>query len=133
VHRKRRAANAPLFSKRAILSDGQSLIQHHLKQLVGVFENSMASGKPIDLNTTMLAFTTDILYQYAFEHNSGLMSDPDAADRWRSSMQSVAAAIPLVKHFPWIPDIVKSFPEALLAPIVPEVTGLVEAQKVGPQ
>ncbi|UKZ80114.1 hypothetical protein TrVFT333_007879 [Trichoderma virens FT-333] len=124
IHRKRRVANAPLFSKRAIISDGQNLIQQHVKELIGIFEEHFTEGKPIQLDTVLLAFTTDTLYHYAFDRESGLMSDPKAARSWRNAMVSVAAATPFIKQFPWILRIVRAFPHAVLSYLLPDVSRL---------
>ncbi|RFU72711.1 cytochrome p450 [Trichoderma arundinaceum] len=129
LHRKRRVANAPLFSKRAIISDGQNLIREHVKELIGIFEQHFVENKPIQLDTVLLAFTTDTLYHYAFDKESGLMSDPKAAQSWRNAMVSVGAATPFIKQFPWIIKIVRTLPHTVLAYFLPDVSRLLGVHK----
>ncbi|KAL7905486.1 cytochrome P450 [Trichoderma velutinum] len=124
IHRKRRAANAPMFSKRAIASDGQLLIRQHVKELANIFGKSLADGQPINLDTVLLAFTTDTLYHYAFDKDAGFMHDPIAAQSWKNAMISVATATPFIKQFPWIIKIITALPHALLSYMLPDLSRL---------
>ncbi|KAL7943922.1 cytochrome P450 [Trichoderma barbatum] len=129
IHRKRRAANAPLFSKRAIISDGQTLIRQHVNELANVFGKSLEEGKPVQLDTVLLAFTTDTLYHYAFDKDAGFMNDPIAAQSWRNAMISVAAATPFIKQFPWIIKMVTAVPHVLLSYMLPDLSRLLGVQR----
>lgn len=119
-----------MFSKRAIVSDGQKLIRQHVKELTHVFEQYFAEDKAIQLDTVLLAFTTDTLYHYAFDKESGFMSDNKAARSWRNAMVSVAAVTPFVKQFPWILKLVRALPHAALLYLLPDVSRLLGVHRV---
>lgn len=102
LHLKRRAAIAPIFSKRAI-QESEPLIKEQAKLLVALLEESLVSCKPLSLETAFLAFSTDIIGLYAFNLNFNLMKDTEAAANWRKTIDSVAIsteALWLLGSFP---------------------------------
>ena len=78
-------ANASMFSKRAVAS-AQSLIREHLQTLSQQFERETGTNEPLDLQTTFLAYTTDTLYEYMFDMETGYQRDHKAAQAWKNSM-----------------------------------------------
>ena len=94
-----RMANSPLSSKHAVAS-AQNLIDEHIKELSQVFEAKVGKDEPLELQTTFLAYTTDVIYVYMFDVDTGYQRDPKAAKKWRHSMEAVAQATPISKQFP---------------------------------
>ena len=126
-------ANAPLFSKRAVES-AQDLIHEHIKELAQVFEAKVGKDESLDLQTTFLAYTTDVIYHYMFDMDTGYQRDPEAAKRWRDSMEAVAQATPFSKQFPSLNGKLLLLPESVLQWILsrslPDIAGLLGTHKV---
>ena len=78
-------ANAPVFSKRAVASV-QDLIHEHVKELAQAFEAKVGNGGPLDLQTTFLAYTVDVIYHYMFDMHPGYQRNPEAASRLLHSL-----------------------------------------------
>ena len=122
-----------MFSKRAVAS-AQNMIQPHVRKLVEVFAASVDSPEPLDLQTTFLAYTTDVIYEYMFGIKTNYQDDRHAAKAWRQSMEAVAQATPFSKQFPWLNAKLLALPHALLKPLLtkflPDIAGLLETHAV---
>ncbi|KAL1619767.1 hypothetical protein SLS56_009968 [Neofusicoccum ribis] len=133
LHRKRRTANAPMFSKRAVAS-AQDLIREHVNELAEVFATKVGNDEPVELQTTFLAYTTDTIYHYMFDKDSGYQRNPEAAKSWRRSMQAVSQATPFMKQFPWLLSRVMLLPDWVLqwglTRAQPDVAGLLGTHKL---
>ncbi|KAG9569189.1 hypothetical protein KCU71_g4043, partial [Aureobasidium melanogenum] len=97
LHRRRRVATSPMFSKRAVGS-AQELIQHHVLTLVNVFAANVDSPEPLDLEKTFLAYTTDVIYDYMFDIKTDYQNNKKKAEAWRHSIVAVAQATPFCKQ-----------------------------------
>ncbi|EOD53180.1 putative cytochrome p450 protein [Neofusicoccum parvum UCRNP2] len=133
LHRKRRTANAPMFSKRAVAS-AQDLIREHVNELAEVFATKVGNDEPVELQTTFLAYTTDTIYHYMFDKDSGYQRNPEAAKSWRRSMLAVSQATPFMKQFPWLLSRVMLLPDWVLqwglTRAQPDVAGLLGTHKL---
>ena len=129
LHRKRRLAIAPMFSKRAITS-AQGLVWEHIQELAGIFAANVGKEEPLELQTAFLGFGTDVTYHYMYDMHPGYQKDLEKTRGWQHSMETVAQATPLVKQFPSLTSIIELLPDSFMRWAVPNVAGLLEAQKV---
>ncbi|KAI0975889.1 cytochrome P450 [Xylaria arbuscula] len=133
AHKQRRMANSRMFSKRAVAS-AQDLIHGHIEKLIQVFESKVGKDEPVDLQTTFLAYTTDVIYHYMFNIQAGYQDNPVAAKGWRHSMEAVAQATPFSKQFPWLNSYLLQLPPWFLQPVLkriqPDLAGLLDAHKL---
>ncbi|KAF7596744.1 hypothetical protein BBP40_000172 [Aspergillus hancockii] len=121
----RRVANAPLFSVRAV-GTARGLIDRQVERLVDNFVQSLETGGPLELFKTFTAFTTDTSGLYAFDLDFRLMKTPQAAENWRKTMQSVAAATPMVKQFPCVTQTTKVLLAWLVEYCFPDMRALLK-------
>ncbi|KAK5999321.1 hypothetical protein QM012_005596 [Aureobasidium pullulans] len=133
THRRRRVAISPMFSKRAVTS-AQDLIQPHVHKLVEVFAANVDSLEALNLQTTFLAYTTDVIYDYMFGIKTNYQNNKQEAEAWRQSMEAVAQATPFSKQFPWLNAKLLALPHALFRPLLnrflPDIAGLLETHSV---
>ncbi|KAL8967514.1 MAG: hypothetical protein Q9183_002885 [Haloplaca sp. 2 TL-2023] len=87
VHRKRRAALGPFFS-RAAVNIAEEMIYERLEILNRYLRTKSATNSPVELRQTCLAFTTDALSRYTFERPSDLLADEQAAAEWLRTVKS---------------------------------------------
>jgi hypothetical protein len=129
LHRQRRGAISPLFSKQSI-QQSESLITKNIRQLTAVFEKAAVSGSPLDLGTCMLAFSTDTLGHFALDSDFNLMNDTNAADNWRKTLDSVPVVTVAARQMPWLIPLALKIPRALIRPVLPDLCRLLDAQAV---
>lgn len=123
-----------MFSKRAI-TNAQGLIHNHIKQLINVLKTNCGANEPVELQMTLLAFTTDVIYDYMFGIQTDYQRNPAAAKSWKRSIDAVAQATPISKQFPWLNSGLLMLPhwllQAALTRLQPDLAGLLGTHKVG--
>jgi hypothetical protein len=129
LHRQRRSAIAPLFSKQSI-QNSERLVKDNIQQLTAVFEKAAISGNPLNLGTYMLAFSTDTLGHFALDFNFNLMNDTNAAENWRKTLDSVPIVTVAARQMPWLIPLALQIPRALIRPVLPDLCRLLDAQGV---
>ncbi|KAH6606462.1 cytochrome P450 monooxygenase [Trichoderma cornu-damae] len=133
THRRRRMANSLMFSKRAVAS-AQGLIHGHLRELVMAFEKKVGQSEPMEVQTTFLAYTMDVMYHYMFNKDVGIQKDYSKAQSWRRSTEAVAQATPFCKQFPWLNAKLLMLPEWILRVVIarlqPDIAGLLATHKL---
>ena len=107
THRKRRAANSYFFSRRSI-SAAEPLISRHLEQLCEDLRTSR--GKVVHLQVKFLAFTADVLCDFAFAESFDMQKDSQSAEEFDRTITAVATVAPFVKQFPWAIGYAMNFP-----------------------
>ena len=123
THRIRKAATAPLFSKRSI-NDSQDVIWGHVKLLWSKLDNMPG---PYELHQQLLAATTDIVGDFAMGRTLGFQNNPKSAEEWKTTVYTLAEMTPLVRKIPWAISLSMSLPQWLSSIIAPKfaiITGL---------
>ncbi|KAH8692038.1 cytochrome protein [Talaromyces proteolyticus] len=133
LHRRRRAADAPLFSKRSI-QQSESLIKEQLQRLTATFKKASVSDEPLNLGTSMLAFSTTTLGLFAFNFDFNFLDDAKAAENWRKTIDSVTVVTIAARQFPWLIPLAMMTPRALARPVLPDLCRLLDAHvRIGEQ
>jgi cytochrome P450 len=127
VHRQRRAATAPMISRRAVL-EAIPMIRQQLVKLQEAFQNAAGSESPLELGVTFLAFTTDVAGQYFFMQAFGMQDDARKAANWKHATHSVARGTPVIKQFPGILKPALSIPLSVWKILDPVTSALVQIQ-----
>jgi len=123
VHRMRRTAINPLFSKSATVQAeitmrlyahklGDALVQR--QELVGY----------ADLKVLFSAYANDVLTEYLFDRSgrNSMLDDWKRAETWSNTIKTVAALTPIFKQFPWTMKLAKKLPRGLLSWLSTEIT-----------
>ncbi|KAF2773718.1 benzoate 4-monooxygenase cytochrome P450 [Teratosphaeria nubilosa] len=101
VHRMRRAALSPFFSKRNIhLLEG--LITDKIDLLVERFAAAHQTGEVIPLLHATGALTMDIISIYAFGKDVGKLKQPNFAGEELEAYSQLSEFGPVGRHFPWV-------------------------------
>ncbi|KAJ9606123.1 hypothetical protein H2200_009084 [Cladophialophora chaetospira] len=125
IHRKRRGALNPFFSKASIVSN-IPVIQEKLAV--------MGSREVLDLEAVYLALTTDVLTQCSYGWTYDYIHNPEWAMTWKLVNTGGRASAGIVRSFPLIGAIVRSMPLSVAIKLVPPV-GFMKSwmQRVGVQ
>ena len=130
VHRKRRAAISPFFSKSAVTS-AQPVIYRNLDLLTRSLRQSLANGGVAEMHKTYLAMTTDTLCDHTFGETLGLLQEDGKAEDWKRTVNAVAVLTPLIKQFTWIIPLALKLPLRPLQTAVPDLARIVALHRVG--
>lgn len=121
VHRTRRAAIAPFFSKKSVL--GLTHVIHEtIEKLCARIEKCRREKNPVPMTLAYDALTTDIINEYAIAVSTNFMDQPDFALNWHDMMFKLYKGGSLMQMSPWIADIMESLPEKVVAWMNPEMS-----------
>ncbi|KAF7929088.1 hypothetical protein EAE99_004832 [Botrytis elliptica] len=123
LHRKRRAALSPFFSKRNVLHL-EPLINEKVEQLCQMIDKHAREQTPANLSDLLFAFSNDVVTNFLFAHQVDVLSDETQAAVLRHNSCQLLMGININKHLPWIPDFLESLPLSISKPIMPP--GLVD-------
>ena len=128
LHRLRREALGPFFSKRNVTSL-EPRIRSKIELLCQRLDEHVVSQDPINLTVASLALTMDILTDYAFADDFGLLQE-DFNIKWRDTILSIMQALPTVRHFKWFLRVVTALPASLARLIAPDMSQLIAWKEV---
>ena len=129
LHRLRRGAIDPYFSKRNVLQF-ESVIEAKTKSLCEVVTRYQAARKPMNLTSTLLATTMDIITEYAFADCYNLLDDEELSGRWMDTITCVMKNTALINHFGWLPRFVESLPPKVSQSLRIDMTMITEYKSV---
>ncbi|CAI6331170.1 unnamed protein product [Periconia digitata] len=118
LHRKRRAALLPFFSK-ASVRRLQPVITERVEVLLSRAKEFRGTGRVLNASCMFSALTNDVVNLYSFARCDYRLEDPNF-DPWaRDASLQGANSANFMKHAPWINDVVKRLPDAMVAKILP--------------
>jgi cytochrome P450 len=133
IHRKRRGALNPFFSKASIVAN-LPIIQEKLAIMVDRLDKIKGSREVLDLEAIYLALTTDVLTQCSYGWTYDYLHSPEWAMTWKLVNTGGRASAAIVRSFPFIGAVVRSMPLSVAIKLVPPV-GFMKSwmQRVGIQ
>lgn len=129
LHRLRREALSPFFSKRNVTLM-ESLVKAKVQRLCERLEEHMKLKTPINLTVASLALTMDILSEYAFHEDFGSLNAENFNVKWRDTILSIMRALPAARHFGWLLMIAKALPQTITRLITPDMSQLIQWKEV---
>ncbi|KAI0805613.1 cytochrome P450 [Xylaria sp. FL0064] len=129
VHRRRRAAIAPCFSKARIRSrngDLQAIIDGISKSLSTEYAGT---GKVINVNFMWSAMASDIITEIAFARPTEFSSAPDFTSPFAQAITQAVNASHVMTHFGFLVTMLNSFPDAVLAVLAPSFKPVLRFRK----
>ena len=127
LHRTRRAALNPFFSKRQI-ANNEAQIQEKVDHLCQRLEECMANGQVVRLDAAYMALTMDIITEFAFGKPYNYLDEPDFKLSWKETVVEGSANGVFLRQFPWALPILKGTPLPLLEAGNPKAAKLVAWQ-----
>ena len=111
LHRTRRGALNPFFSKKAVTALEQDT-RSKIDRLCEKIQDYAAQDKIIDLGTAFTAVTLDVITQYCYGACLDCVEEPDFAPHWKKLMSGLFEGVPIAKNFPWILKLLQSLPRS---------------------
>ncbi|GAD94164.1 hypothetical protein AN8309.2 [Paecilomyces variotii No. 5] len=109
VHRMRRAALNPFFSKAGVYRL-ESVIQQKVDLMLDRLAEFRKLGRPIPLDVMFPAFTNDVVMEYAFARSDHRLEHPDFDALFHETMLSFSVLNHWTKHMNWILTLGQSIP-----------------------
>lgn len=129
LHRLRRAAVDPHFSKRNVLKL-ESVIDTKVTRLCELMEKYAAKGQPMNLTNALLATTMDIITECSFADCYHLLDSEQLSDKWRETITSVMKNTALINHYGRLPRLVEVLPRKLSQLIAIDISMIVDYKAV---
>ena len=117
LHRMRRAALNPFFSK-ASVNKLEPIIFEAVNKLCRQLSTYESSGKAVDLTMAFSCLTTDIVTEYAFAKSSNFLDSPTFDTNFHKAIIIGSSMGVLTKPLPWILTALRALPECVgIAPL----------------
>ncbi|KAK6082375.1 cytochrome P450 [Seiridium cupressi] len=126
VHRMRRGALNPFFSKRKIAQQSPH-IQAHMDRLCRRLTSEFSGRQDAILNMTNMwgAFTSDIVVGYCLEKPYDFIMNPDFRAAFSDAMVDLLDPVHFITQFPWMIKFSKLLPEWLVVRLYPPMQSVV--------
>ncbi|CAL3965293.1 unnamed protein product [Diplocarpon coronariae] len=128
IHRKRKLATSPFFSKRSVAA-AEPIIRGQAEKLCQSLQDSYARREVVKLHTTYLGFTTDSVSEFAFARPDGLQGNTEGLEDWAETLKMVGESFPLLRQFPWMLKVALKFPLWGYQLVVPAFSRFLELHK----
>ncbi|KAL9634621.1 MAG: hypothetical protein Q9164_003980 [Protoblastenia rupestris] len=133
VHRKRRAAISPFFSKRAI-TEIEPWIHEKAELLFAGMRMQQQCNGSVDLRVNFLAMTTDMIAALSLNGSNPpkrmhLLQNEEYAREWQKTIAAVAFLTPIAKQFPWLIPTALKFPVGFWTTVAPPLGRIVELNR----
>ncbi|KAF2761110.1 putative P450 monooxygenase [Pseudovirgaria hyperparasitica] len=121
LHRIRRAALNPFFSKMKITERGPN-IQDAMDRLTDRLQHDyVGEDKVLSINDMWGCYTSDIIVEYAFEKRENFIETPEFRSAFQHALINLSEPIHTAMQFPWFTDAMKSLPDFLLNYLDPRI------------
>ncbi|KAJ9363700.1 hypothetical protein DTO280E4_2290 [Paecilomyces variotii] len=118
LHKLRREALVPFFSKRNVLSL-QHLVTEKVNQLSNIIAKHAREASPVNLSDLFFAFSNDVVTNFLFAHKTNGLADEKQAGISRNNSRQLLQGVHVNKHFPWIADFLEALPTSISRPLMP--------------
>ncbi|KAI1171810.1 benzoate 4-monooxygenase cytochrome P450 [Nemania sp. FL0916] len=120
IHRRRRAALNPFFSKRSI-GQLEPMIMEKIDRLSARLSQSCRKGDVVNLSYATAALTMDVISSYSFGTDIGNLKREDWGREWLDAFRLVGQIRPVGRQFPWLLDITTTLSPKLVSWFYPRI------------
>lgn len=129
VHRMRRAALNPFFSKKSV-NELMPVIQAKIDQLCARLEGFKGTGASVNMVHAYSAFTVDVITEYMFARSLDHLKASDFDPSWHEAIMTVSRMFNLAYQFPLTVTLTRLVPEWFVKAYIPSMSVLPELARV---
>ena len=129
LHRTRRGAVAPFFSK-ALVQQFEPSVQMMIDKLISRLETYKGSGNVVNMVNMYPCLTTDVICQYAFASPYGYLDQPTFSPAWHKAVMEASEGYQFFKQFPWLETMMRQIPVSIVKKMVPTLGSLFQLIEV---
>ncbi|KAH7389812.1 cytochrome P450 [Pyrenochaeta sp. MPI-SDFR-AT-0127] len=111
MHKVRRAAFAKFLSP-VYIRKLEPVLKELVNTLTQKVEESIQTGKTVNLVHAYSALTQDVITEYCFSFSRNCLQKEDFAPHWYDWMQIHCTFTPLIKQFPWLLPLLDKLPDS---------------------
>ncbi|KAL9074394.1 MAG: hypothetical protein Q9157_004421 [Trypethelium eluteriae] len=122
LHRKRRNALNPFFSKRSV-TELQPIIKQEIEKLCGQLSKCAENDEIIKIDAAFIALTMDVISGYSYGKAFGCLDEPQRSwIHWHKVMDDLFEFFQVSKPLPWLGNVLQALPEWATDRIAPSTT-----------
>lgn len=129
LHKMRRAALNPFFSKQSIRRE-EAMLQRVIQKLLNRLDQCSVSGVPMNLKNLNQAASSDMINEYSFGKSTNNIDKEDLNGPAFNAMEDACRDYHLATYLPWLPDLFRAAPQSLLLALIPKLEVWLELLKV---
>jgi Cytochrome P450 len=129
LHRIRRAALNPLFSRKRVL-ELEDLVHEKAGKLDARLRRAAGRQESVDLHHGLRAVSVDVITDYAFDSCYCLLDREDLGLEHFDMIRQLGPAICFFQFWPWLQAVAKSMPVWLAGKLNSNLKGLLKMQSV---
>ncbi len=111
LHRVRRAALNPMFSRRQVQEGFQPVIREKVNKLCSKVAENGVDDSIVLLDRAYCAFSGDVITQFAFAECYNHLDSPAFKETLLEGFKATAALSHVMLYFPWLRHLMKTMPE----------------------
>ncbi|KAI9720558.1 MAG: hypothetical protein M1828_005642 [Chrysothrix sp. TS-e1954] len=126
LHRARRSAMAPFFSKRKVINYTpfiKKLVDRICYRITNEYKNT---GKMLNLSNVWACYTADTITNYAFDRQYNFIDKPDFEGRFTRDVRGIADYSQWMTFFPFLVTLGKVLPPSFVAWLIPASKSLLD-------
>lgn len=127
MHRRRRAALNPFFSKRSVVRL-EARISEKVKKLCDRLAEESQRDRVVDAHTAYTALTTDIITDYCYGYSYTYLAQDDFNKEWKDTMREIFERTALRRHCPWLIQTFMALPLSVATKLSPMLAMFMKAK-----
>ncbi|PYH29500.1 cytochrome P450 [Aspergillus neoniger CBS 115656] len=128
LHRMRRSALSPFFSK-ASVRRLQPVIWEKVDKLLERLHGLRNTGHPVRMDIAYAAFTNDVIMQYSFSHSRERLQKHDFGEPAQEAVLAMSKVVHWMKHYHWLIYMGQLIPPWIVSWISPTVANVLEDER----
>ena len=129
LHRLRRAALNPFFSKKRI-TEFQPVIRKKIAKLCQKIMQFHEKGSEFHWHKAMTAYAGDVISEYSYARSYDHLDSPGFSETYYEPMHAACEAGALTLQFPWLWWLMNSLPDVVVLKLQPLLYLLIKLQRV---
>ena len=130
LHRQRKTALLPFFSKRKVVEQVPQ-IQEHVARIIERLSREYAdTGKILNLCNMFSCYTADVITKYSFDRTFDYLDSPDFVNPFTASFDGFKGFAHFSIQFPWLPKFLAKLPHPVVRFLQPAMTPVLDYQRV---
>lgn len=130
LHRPRRAALNPFFSKRKIAAHGPIIQRHMDKVCQRLTKEYKGTDQVLAMNDMWGCFTSDIIAEYCFERPYDFIDQPDFRSSFTTAMIDLVNPVHFITQFPWAIGMISCLPDSVVTYMEPAMASVINFNEV---
>lgn len=126
IHKTRRSAQDPFFSRRRVLEFTPSLQLVVDKLCDRLSRDFVDQDRPITLNHMFTSYIADVTTLYAFGRDFGYLDDFNFESHFVKAIRSFKSIAQPFGQFPWLARLMGAIPNAVIATLQPSMSAVLD-------